>query len=216
MTAELGCTERAILSAGDRDGELDFLGRIDQQVKLREFRIEPGEIEALLLADETVADTVVILREERGSRDSWPMWRARDRAAVNTHELRARLAARLPGYMVPAAFVVLPALPLTGNGKLDRQALPAPPTADSARRESYLPPRDQLESELVRLWEQILEVEPIGVEDDFFALGGSSLTAMRVVARLRNAHGVRVTVRSLFEQPTVASLARSLRVLLAR
>jgi amino acid adenylation domain-containing protein len=198
------------------DGVLVFLGRIDQQVKLRGFRIEPEEIEALLLLQETVADATVMLRDDHGDPRLVAYLVARDSARLSAPELRAQLSAQLPSYMVPAAFVVLPALPLTANGKLDRQALPAPAAADTGRRASCVPPRDELELELVELWQQMLGVEPVGIDDDFFALGGSSLVAMRLVARLRAAHSVNLKVRSLFAQPTVAGLAGCLRQLLGR
>jgi amino acid adenylation domain-containing protein len=192
------------------DGSLVFLGRVDQQVKLRGFRIELGEIEAVLLEHESVAEAVVTLRDNAGEPRLVAYAVPRRDAALSASELRERLAVKLPDFMVPTAFVTLSSLPLTSNGKLDRGALPAAadPVGDGA---GHVAPRDRLESELVELWQQLLGVQPIGVLDDFFALGGSSLSAMRLVARLRTSHQVELTVRSVFECPTVAALAEGLR-----
>jgi len=193
------------------DGEVEFLGRLDQQVKLRGFRIELGEIDAVLLGDDSVAEAVTVLQEDDGEPRLVAYVVARDDAAATPARLRSRLAARLPDYMLPAAFVRLTALPVTVNGKLDRRALPAPTASDTAGAAGYVPPRDGLERDLVDLWQQLLGVTPIGVLDDFFALGGSSLVAMRLVARLKGIHSTKVTVRSLFEHRTVAGQAASLR-----
>jgi amino acid adenylation domain-containing protein len=192
------------------DGSLIFLGRVDEQVKLRGFRIELGEIEAVLLEHESIAEAVVMVREDQGEPRLVAYVVPRGEAAPSADEIRERSATQLPGFMVPSAFVTLPSLPLTTNGKLDRSSLPAPVNA-AGEGTQHLPPRDRLESELVELWQQLLGVQPIGVLDDFFALGGSSLAAMRLVARLRSSHRVELTVRSVFERPTVAALAEGLR-----
>ena len=195
------------------DGELEFLGRLDQQVKLRGFRIELGEIEAVMLEHEAVAEAVIVLHEGSGEPRLVAYVVPRNGAPPTPAELRRRLSARLPDYMVPAAFVTLASLPVTVNGKLDRRALPAPTAGDTACATSYVAARDTLERHLVELWEQLLGVTPVGVLDDFFTLGGSSLVAMRLAARLRSAYTKRFTVRSLFEHPTVSGQAAYLRAL---
>jgi amino acid adenylation domain-containing protein len=189
------------------NGELEFLGRLDEQVKLRGFRIELGEIEAALLEDDAVAEAVTVLHEGEGEPRLVAYVVARAGTSVTPAALRSRLAARLPDYMVPSAFVRLAALPVTANGKLDRPALPAPTASDTARAAGYMRARDGLERDLVDLWEQLLGVTPIGVLDDFFALGGSSLIA----TRLRSTYATKLTVRSLFDHPTVAGQAACLR-----
>jgi amino acid adenylation domain-containing protein len=196
------------------DGALEFLGRLDQQVKLRGFRIELGEIEAALLAQDPIAEAVVVLHQDDGEPRLIAYLVARDRAPSSV-ELREQLSVRLPSYMVPAAFVTLAALPMTANGKLDRRALPAPAPLERASQASYLPPRDQLESDLVDVWQQLLGVQPIGMEDDFFALGGSSLLATRLIARVRSMYAISLAMSGLVEHPTVAGMAACLRRTLA-
>ncbi|HSF39926.1 MAG TPA: non-ribosomal peptide synthase/polyketide synthase, partial [Thermoanaerobaculia bacterium] len=186
------------------DGELDFLGRIDHQVKIRGFRIELGEIESALERHPGVADTVVVAREREGSAEAVEKvlvaYVAGERLDVS--ELRAWLGRSLADYMVPAFFVVLPELPRTPNGKVDRAALPAPEAAAGAAL-----PRTALEATLAGIWAEVLELPGVGAEDDFFALGGNSLSAARVLARIRETLGVGLPQRALFEAPTVARLA---------
>jgi len=191
-------------------GELEFLGRIDHQVKVRGFRIELGEIEATLGAHKAVARAVVLARDPapghgKGERALVAYVMPAGEAAPAA-ELRRFLAARLPDFMIPQAFVALATLPLTANGKVDRKALPAPDEARSSGR-GFVAPRTPEEELLAGLWSELLGVEPVGVEDDFFALGGHSLLAARVAARVRSAWGVELPVRSLFTAPTVAGLA---------
>ncbi|MEV4021213.1 condensation domain-containing protein, partial [Nonomuraea angiospora] len=181
----------------NRQGVLEFLGRADDQVKVRGFRVEPGEIEAVLRGHESVADAAVIMRDER-------------LVAYVVGEaagLRERLAQRLPQYMVPAAVVAIDRLPLTPIGKLDRRALPDPEftTASGGRA-----PRTPQEEVLCGLFAEVLDVERVGVEDGFFDLGGHSLLATRLVSRIRVVLGVEVPIRALFEAPTVAGLAQRL------
>jgi amino acid adenylation domain-containing protein len=189
---------------GDRarwlpDGTLEYLGRLDGQVKLRGFRIETGEIEAALRRHPAVADCVVVVRGEGGERRLV----AYVAGGADADGLRAHLRGTLPDYMVPAAFVVLDKLPLTANGKIDRRALPEPEAAVSA----YVAPRTPTEEVLAGIWAEVLRRDRVGAEDDFFALGGHSLLATRVVSRVRGAFGVEPTVRTLFEAPTLAELA---------
>jgi amino acid adenylation domain-containing protein len=194
---------------GDRarwrtDGTLEFLGRLDGQVKVRGFRIEPGEIEAALLGHEDVRECAVLMREDAGEQRLV----AYVVGGVEADELREHLRRSLPGYMVPAAFVALEALPLTPNGKLDRKALPAPEYTAGADR--YVAPRTPVEEGLAEIWAEVLRLERVGVEESFFDLGGHSLLATRVVSRVRKRFGVELPLRALFEHRTVAELARVL------
>jgi amino acid adenylation domain-containing protein len=189
-------------------GEVEFLGRRDSQIKMRGFRIEPGEIEAALCAHPTVAEAAVVARDEAsGERRlvAYLVGRKQERPA-SASELRAHLRERVPDYMVPSAFVALDKLPLTPNGKLDRKALPAPePSADAAQ--AYVAPRTPTEELVAGVYAEVLGVERVGVEDDFFELGGHSLLATRVVSRVREALGVELPLRALFESGRVGELA---------
>jgi amino acid adenylation domain-containing protein len=194
-------------------GTLEFLGRIDQQVKLRGFRIEPREIEAALEQHPAVREAAVVAQQwPAGSRDCRLVAYvvARPGRALATAELRGHLRARLPEYMVPAAFVSLPVLPLTTAGKLDRRALPEPET----RREGgIVAPRTPLEEVLATIWCDLLGVTGLGVDDDFFDAGGHSLLATQVMSRLRAAVGIELGLQALFASPTVAGLARQVEAL---
>jgi len=192
-----------------RTGELDYLGRTDHQVKLRGFRIELGEIEARLREHEAVQTAVVVVREDRAGDPRLVAYAATD---ADAETLRAHLAAQLPAYMVPAVIVVLDALPLNANGKIDRKALPAP-EGHGSDEASYVAPSTREEVLLAELWQDLLGVERVGVTDNFFALGGHSLLAMRLVSRLRSRAAVELPIRRVFEQPTIAGLASSLRAL---
>ncbi|HST60256.1 MAG TPA: amino acid adenylation domain-containing protein, partial [Longimicrobium sp.] len=192
---------------GDRarwraDGVLEYLGRIDQQVKIRGFRIEPGEIESVLRRHPAVAECAVVARASAAGDTRLVAYVV---GAADAEALRAHVGASLPDYMVPAAFVSLDALPLTPNGKLDRKALPAPDFAAAA--DAYEAPRTETEATLAGIWADVLRVERIGVRDDFFALGGHSLLATRMVSRVREAFGVELPLRAVFEAPVLARLA---------
>ncbi|HEV2735418.1 MAG TPA: amino acid adenylation domain-containing protein, partial [Longimicrobiaceae bacterium] len=200
---------------GDRvrrlaNGELEYLGRLDFQVKVRGFRIELGEIEAALLSRAGVREAAVVVREDAPGERRIVGYVVADGEPA-TAGLREHLLARLPGYMVPSALVVLEELPLTPSGKLDRRALPAPA---GAAAEAYVAPRTPAEETLAEIWGEVLGVGRVGARDDFFALGGHSLLATRVVSRLRQAFGVDVPLRTLFEAPTVAGLAARVETLL--
>ncbi|HEX2191245.1 MAG TPA: amino acid adenylation domain-containing protein, partial [Longimicrobiaceae bacterium] len=194
---------------GDRarwgaDGVLEFLGRIDHQVKVRGFRIEPGEIEARLREHPAVREAVVVVREDVPGDTRLVAYVVADESA-GADVLRAHLGQTLPAYMVPAAFVRLDALPLTPNGKVDRKALSAPDFAPAEGR--YVAPRTPTEEVLAEIWAETLRLERVGVTESFFELGGHSLLATRVISRVRQVFGVEVPLRALFEGPTVAELA---------
>jgi thioesterase domain-containing protein/acyl carrier protein len=212
------------------DGRLDFLGRVDAQVKVNGVRVEPGEVESVLreLADvkqahvrawkspsgETRLVAYVVPRSSTAPTSPCPPGEGRGEGAthpgLNLEAVRTWLKRRLPEYMVPSAFVVLEALPLTSSGKVDGRALPAPGEARQGSRTS-IPPRDELERELANVWEEVLGVTPVGVTDSFFELGGQSLLAVRLVARLRERLGRTVPLAALFEGPTIEELAARLR-----
>lgn len=205
FAAETGCPR--LYRTGDLvrwlpDGRLEFLGRVDQQVKIRGLRIEPGEIEQVLLGHPAVKEALVLASEQR----LLAYVVSADPAEQLPAALRAHLQASLPDYMIPAAFVVLERFPLTPNGKLDRKALPAPDTAQNAT--AYVAPANELEAALCAIWQELLGVERVGTGDDFFKLGGHSLLAIRMLTRVRQQLGVAVALNGVFGEPTVAGLAR--------
>ncbi|MFP5284215.1 MAG: non-ribosomal peptide synthetase, partial [Thermoanaerobaculia bacterium] len=187
------------------DGTLEFLGRIDHQVKIRGFRIELGEIEAALLAHDGVRGAVVQAHDDGAHGPRLVAYVVGNGSLPEPQELRGHLRGLLPEYMVPAAFVVLPDLPLTHSGKVDRAALPKP----DLRSRAYVPPRNPVEQALTDIWTEVLGVDRVGVEDDFFALGGHSLLAPRLLARIEESLHVALPLRSVFESPTPAGLAET-------
>ncbi|WP_019630457.1 amino acid adenylation domain-containing protein [Actinomadura atramentaria] len=188
------------------DGTLEFLGRADDQVKVRGFRIEPAEVEAALLAHPDVAQAAVVVREDRPGDRRLVGYAATGAADGVRPDLRAHLAERLPAHLVPAAVVGLPALPLTVNGKLDRAALPAPAlSGDDAAA-----PATAREAALCALFAEVLGVPSVGVDDGFFDLGGDSLLAARLTGRVRAVLGAELGIRAVFETPTVAGIAAAL------
>ncbi len=190
------------------DGELEHLGRVDEQVKIRGFRIELGEIEAVLAAQPGVERAVVVVREDRpGDKSLVGYLIPTAGSQLDPAGLRAAVATTLPGYMVPAAVVLIDTLPLTLNGKLDRRALPAPVYAGSGTGRE---PSSAAERQLCELFTQVLGLDRIGVEDNFFDLGGHSLLVTRLISRVRSALGVELDVRVVFDNPTVELLARAL------
>lgn len=219
------------------DGNIEFIGRIDQQVKIRGFRIELGEIEAILHQHPAVQEAVVIARDDTPNekrlvayvvtKDKLTSWQAdqmnsrsedvilspphpltlSDTLASLSASLRSHLQQKLPAYMLPSAFVLLEALPVTPNGKVDRKALPAPDLSTLASRETVVPPRTPTEVILAQIWSEVLGVAQVGRHDNFFQLGGHSLLAIQVVARLRTQQNWEVPLRQLFDQPTIAALA---------
>jgi acyl-coenzyme A synthetase/AMP-(fatty) acid ligase len=189
------------------DGNLEFVGRIDHQVKVRGFRIELGEIEAALLGHAGVKQAVVLAREDApGDKRLVAYVVATGAAAVDAGELRAHLKRSLPEYMFPSAYVKLVSLPLTPNGKVDRRGLPAP-VDDAVIRAEYAAPRTPTEGGLAGIWSELLKLDRVGRHDNFFELGGHSLLAMRVAARLRDTFGIELPLPTLFEVPGLGELA---------
>jgi len=196
-------------------GRLDYLGRLDHQVKLRGFRIELGEIEAALAAQPEVRSAVVMVRDDgvglRLVGYLVPDRETPDGATAtlpDENELKARLGRTLPEHMIPAVYVTLEELPVTHNGKLDRAALPAP---EGPRRERYRAPRDQVEARLAQIWQELLGVPAIGITEDFFTLGGHSLLALRLAVRIRQELGRDLPVATVISSPTIRELAEELR-----
>ncbi|HEX6064696.1 MAG TPA: condensation domain-containing protein, partial [Longimicrobiales bacterium] len=188
------------------NGDVEYLGRIDHQVKIRGFRIELGEIEAGIARHPAIREVTVIAREDTpGDKRLVAYVVARDAAPELVNELRALIRKTMPEYMVPAHFVILDALPLTENGKVDRRALPAP-AREATSVAAYVAPRTATENTIAGIWSAVLGVEHIGIDDNFFELGGDSILSIQVIARCRQA-GLRLASRDLFNRPTVAQLA---------
>ena len=189
------------------DGRLEWLARMDNQIKLRGYRIELGEIEAVLRRQPAVSEAVVLIRNQ-GVGDGLLVAYVSMEAgyAFDQAGLRESLQKILPGYMVPSVFVGLEAFPLTPNGKIDRKALPAPEAEDRTRGTSYVAPRTVLEELLVDVWQKVLKIDRIGIHDNFFELGGHSLSATRVIARLRNELDLDIPLLSIFEHPVIEEM----------
>jgi aryl carrier-like protein len=190
------------------DGTVMCGGRVDQQVKLRGYRIELGEIESILSRHPSIAAAVVAVKGDPGGGQRLvAYWVGRNGASVAASELRAFLAQPLPPYMLPSSFVQLQELPLTPNGKIDRKRLPEPDSARPDLDKTFTAPRTPIEEALAAAWSDVLKIEPIGIHDNFFALGGHSLSAMQVIARLRRDFDAPITVASFFEHPTIEEFA---------
>jgi amino acid adenylation domain-containing protein len=193
-----------------RDGILEYLGRADDQVKIRGYRIELGEIEAALTAAPGVQSCAVLAREDEPGNKQLVAYVVAPGNEPPTAELQTFLGKSLPEYMVPAHFVFLDELPLTANGKVDRKALPVPEKANTG---AGGPPRTETEKSVAAIWTELLNVEGVGIEDDFFDLGGQSMTAVGLVARLRAAFDLNIELAMLFERPTIAGLAEAIDLL---
>jgi amino acid adenylation domain-containing protein len=197
------------------EGDLECLGRIDHQVKIRGHRVELGEIEAALREHPSVRESVVVAREDGAGDKRLAAYvvvgedNLSFRARVGP-ELQEMLGKRLPGYMTPSAFVVLDALPLTPNGKVDRSALPAPGPSRAVTDRLLVAPRDPLEEQLVQIWEEVLNVCPVGIRDNFFELGGHSLLAARMMNEVEQACGRKLPLDTLYEEATIEALANLL------
>ncbi|MEH6642861.1 amino acid adenylation domain-containing protein [Vreelandella glaciei] len=189
------------------DGQLEYLGRIDHQIKVRGFRIELGEIEAQLLALSEIREAVVVAQEWPGGSRLVAYVVPQADSELDTSTLRERLGQKLPDYMVPGVIVTLEALPLTPNGKVDRKALPAPDLASGLQ---YEPPQGEVEEALAEIWSEILGVEQVGRHDNFFELGGHSLLALRVQSRVEEYFDIRLPLRSYFEYVSLASMCESI------
>jgi hypothetical protein len=199
---------------GDRgrwlaDGNIEFLGRNDFQVKIRGFRIELGEIEASLKACPGVQNAVVSVREDTPGEKRLIAYytSSRKEDAPFADKLQSLLSKTLPQYMVPAAYMHVNAMPLTAHGKIDRRALPAPTAENIATTAEYIAPRTPLERDLAAIWRESLALQRVGIDENFFEIGGHSLSAMRVVVRIRSVLDMDVPVACLFQNPTIESMA---------
>ncbi|HEX5886575.1 MAG TPA: amino acid adenylation domain-containing protein, partial [Pyrinomonadaceae bacterium] len=193
-------------------GDIEYIARVDNQVKVRGFRIELGEIEAALEAHASIGEAVVMVHEDaRGDRRlaAYVAPRQTPVAAEFVSQLRAHLSERLPDYMLPSVYMVMDRLPLTANGKVDRKALPFPDDARPELAQAYVAPRTPTEELIVGVWDEVLGIERAGIDDDFFELGGHSLLAMQVISRLRDAFKLDLPLRLLFSKPTIRALAKS-------
>jgi amino acid adenylation domain-containing protein len=189
------------------DGNIEFLGRMDDQVKLRGFRIELGEIESVLGQYEGVRQAAVVLREESGDKRLVAYVVKRPDAEVGTKELRQYLQEKLPKYMIPSIFIFLESMPLNANGKVYRKALPEPDHTRPEMEGGYVGPRTPVEEELARIWAELLKIDRIGIHDNFFELGGHSLLATQVLSQIRRIFQVDLPLRRLFESPVISNLA---------
>jgi amino acid adenylation domain-containing protein/non-ribosomal peptide synthase protein (TIGR01720 family) len=211
VAIDLAGARRRLYRTGDlarwrADGNLEFLGRGDGQVKVRGFRVELGEIEARLKTHPSVREAIVLARTVDGVNELVAYVVAAGEGGPA--EWRAHLLAELPEHMAPAYWVTLERLPLSPNGKIDRRALPAPDANASVRSSAFQAPRNACEEKLAAIWREVLQVARIGIDDNFFELGGHSLKAMQVVTRVQQAFGVRPGLREFFATPTIAGLAR--------
>jgi acyl-coenzyme A synthetase/AMP-(fatty) acid ligase/acyl carrier protein len=189
------------------DGALEFLGRLDRQLKLRGFRIELGEVEAALCRHPEVREALAVARPGRSGEQELVGYVVAAGRAPTVTELRRHLQGSLPGYMVPARLVVVVAFPLTPNGKVDVAALPVPEEGEGGREQSGPPPSTPTEQAVAAIWREVLGLGAVGRHDNFFDLGGHSLLALRVVSRIRKALGAEVPLAQVFEKPTLAELA---------
>ena len=190
------------------DGSIEFLGRIDHQVKIRGYRIELGEIEAQIRQFNGTQDVLVMAREDIPGDKRIVAYVVADSAPeFVTGELHQYLSTQMPEYMIPAAFVVLEELPLLANGKVDRTRLPAPDALPHHRTQDYVEPRNEMERSLAAIFAEVLGVERVGIYDNFFLLGGHSLSATQVITRVRDTLHVNIPLRRIFATPTVAGLS---------
>ncbi len=192
------------------DGAIEFLGRVDQQVKIRGYRIEPGEIVNRLLAHVNVKEAEVLVKENQD--DKYLCAYIVPHGELDLPGLKSHLAATLPGYMIPAHFVILDRMPLNPNGKMDTKALLTMAEAQITARETvYVVPRDEVEAKLVNIWQEILEVQPIGIHDNFFSIGGHSLKATLLVSQIHKEFNIKFPLRRVFSDPTIKEFAAFIR-----
>ena len=192
------------------DGNLLYVGRSDQQVKIRGYRIEPGEIESALLQHPGIAASVVLAREDSTGDRSLVAYIVSSQSEVSVAELRQFLSERLPAYMLPASYIFLERFPLTTSGKINRRALPAPARDQQEGSAAYVPPRTPFEEILVGIWCDVLHLEQVGIEDNFFEIGGHSLRAIQLAARIQDIFPLELPLKHLFTYPTIANLAKFL------
>jgi acyl carrier protein len=191
------------------DGAIEFLGRVDNQIKIRGFRVEIGEIETALISHPSVREAAVIAIEDAPGEKRLIAYvvGARRQLSIVSDELRAYLKERLPEYMLPLAFIQMDALPLSPNGKVDRRALPAPEQVKAAFAVASIGPRTPLEEILCGIWQEVLGAEQVGVTDNFFELGGHSLLVTQIISRVREIFRVELPVRKLFDAVTIEQLS---------
>ncbi|MDP5138832.1 AMP-binding protein, partial [Rheinheimera baltica] len=187
------------------DGNLEYLGRNDNQVKVRGFRIELGEIESVLSQQPNIQQAVVIAKEKEGSQYLAAYFVSN--VKVDVEQLRKNLAQQLPDHMVPTTFTVIDSIPVTINGKLDKKALPEP---ELINRDNYTAPRNELEEKLCAIWQNVLGLEQVGIHDNFFRIGGNSITAIKLTSLSRKELLVDIPLPLLFEQKTIAGIASKL------
>jgi amino acid adenylation domain-containing protein len=204
-----------LYKTGDRvyyraNGNLEFVGRADNQVKVRGFRVELGEIETVLRQHTTVEDTVVRAWSQEHNNQLVAYIVTRKPDIFDQEELRRYLHSKLPFFMIPAAFVILETLPRTPNKKIDVQALPRPEAIQAEIQTAYIPPRNELEQKIAAIWEDVLDVRPVSIEANFYALGGHSLLAIRILARVRQQLEIDIPLRTLLEFPTIVSFAHEI------
>jgi hypothetical protein len=194
------------------DGDIEYLGRIDTQVKVRGFRIELGEIESALAEHEGVSECTVIARDDAIGETKLIAYLVTASQPASSTVLRDFLQNKLPEHMIPAAFITLDALPLTPNGKIDRRALPLPDQARPQLAKEFVAPRTPVEEELARVWRELLGVKDVGIHDDFFELGGHSLLLTQLASWIRKDFQVEVPLRVLFDTPTISEMTNAILV----
>jgi acyl carrier protein len=193
------------------DGSIEYVGRVDHQVKLRGYRIELGEVEAALLAHEAVREAAVVLKEESSGDKRLVAYVVSMKAqAPSADELRLFLKEKLPGHTIPAFFVMLEEMPLTPNGKIDRRALKSRKIERPDLQADFVTPRTQLERTIAATWQEVLKLESVGVHDNFFDLGGHSLLIVQLHGKLKETLDPAITIIDLFGHPTIASLSEYL------
>ena len=189
------------------DGNIEYLGRIDDQVKIRGYRMELGEIESVLNESEHISRGVVLAKEDKqGAKRLVGYVVARE--MFNKQAIQEYLSTKLPEYMIPSLWVELESIPLTVNGKIDRKALPDPDSGDMAAE--YVEPRNEIEAMLAEMWQEILEIDKVGIEDDFFELGGQSLLVIRLISAIRKTFRIELQLNDVFDFPTIRLLAGQL------
>jgi non-ribosomal peptide synthase protein (TIGR01720 family) len=190
-----------------RNGQLEFIGRIDEQVKIKGYRIEPGEIQSIMIQYPDIRDAFITAREDKvGVIRLVAYYIAENDRSVDSEELTDFLSRRLPQYMIPSLFIPVTSFPLTINGKVDVKALPAPDFEGARKHDEYIPPSTDNEHLLVKIWQQVLGIEKIGISDNFFSLGGDSILSIQVVAKAKSA-GLKITPLQIFQYQTIANLA---------